>query len=136
MPDPGSPTTLGDLATVSPGKTLGEVDHYNSQRTIPVVANLAGSDLGEAATAGERAIAELGPPPRGTTISLRGQAEQMHLTLGSLREGLLLAVVAVLLLLAVNFQSLREPLMVLGILPAVLSGALGLLWLTGTAAAV
>ena len=132
MPDPSAPTLLGDLATVSAGTTLGEVDHYNSQRTIPVVANLFGSDLGGASAAVERAIAELGSPPRGITVSLRGQAEQMRLTLGSLREGLLLAIVAVLLLLAANFQSLREPLMVLGVLPAVLSGAPLLLWLTGT----
>ncbi len=132
MPDASAPTLLGDLATVSAGKTFGEVDHYNSQRTIPVGANLAGNDLGGAAAAVERAIADLGPPPRGTTVSLRGQAEQLRLTLGSLREGLLLAVVVVLLLLAANFQSLREPLMVLGVLPAVLCGALLGLWLTGT----
>jgi multidrug efflux pump subunit AcrB len=56
----------------------------------------------------------------------------MRLTLGSLREGLLLAVVVVLLLLTTNFQSLREPLMVLGAVPAVLIGAIVALWLTGT----
>ncbi len=132
MGDASTPTQLGDLATVSPGRTMGEVDHYNSQRNIPVVANLAGHDLGGAAAAVERAIAELGPPPRGTTVALRGQAEQMRLTLSSLREGLLLAVVVVLLLLTANFQSLREPLLVLAMLPAVLAGSLAALWLTGT----
>ncbi len=132
MADASSPTQLGDLASVSPGRTMGEVDHYNSQRNIPVVANLWGRDLGGAAVAVERAIAELGPPPRGMTVTLRGQAEQMRLALGSLREGLLLAVVVVLLLLTANFQSLREPLLVLATLPAVLAGALAGLWLTGT----
>jgi multidrug efflux pump subunit AcrB len=132
MADPSAPTQLGDLATVSAGKTLGEVDHYNSQRNIPVTANLVGSDLGGAAMAVEHAIAELGAPPRGTSVTLRGQAEQMRLTLTSLREGLLLAIVVVLLLLTANFQSLREPLMVLGMIPAVLSGAIVVLLLTGT----
>ena len=132
MPDASSTTTVGDVATVREGKTLGEIDHYNSQRTIPVVANLAGRDLGGAAKAVEHAVADLGPLPRGVTITLRGQAEQMRLTLLSLREGLLLAALAVVLLLMTNFQSVREPLLVLLTLPATVVGSVVLLWLTGT----
>lgn len=132
MPDATSTTTLGDVAQVSQGKTLGEVDHYNSQRTIAVVANLTGHDLGGAARLVERAVAELGPLPRGVTVALRGQAEQMRLTLASMREGLLLAALAVVLLLMTNFQSVREPLLVLFTLPATVAGALLSLWLTGT----
>lgn len=132
MPDASSTTTVGDVATVREGKTLGEIDHYNSQRTIPVVANLAGRDLGGAAKAVEHAVADLGPLPRGVTVTLRGQAEQMRLTLLSLREGLLLAALAVVLLLMANFQSVREPLLVLLTLPATVAGAVVLLWLTGT----
>lgn len=132
MPDASSTTTVGDVATVREGKTLGEIDHYNSQRTIPVVANLAGRDLGGAAKAVEHAVADLGPLPRGVTVTLRGQAEQMRLTLLSLREGLLLAALVVVLLLMTNFQSVREPLLVLLTLPATVVGSVVLLWLTGT----
>ena len=103
-----------------------------TDRTIPVVANLAGRDLGGAAKAVEHAVADLGPLPRGVTITLRGQAEQMRLTLLSLREGLLLAALAVVLLLMTNFQSVREPLLVLLTLPATVVGSVVLLWLTGT----
>jgi multidrug efflux pump subunit AcrB len=127
-----APARLRDVATVAPGKTPGEVDHYDSQRAVHVTANITGDDLGRAASEVERAIASLGPPPKGVTVALHGQAEQLRTTLASLREGLLLAIAVVVLLLTANFQSLREPLAVLAMVPAVLSGVGLALLLTGT----
>jgi multidrug efflux pump subunit AcrB len=133
VPQPGSaPALLRDVATIRETTTPGEIDHYNSQRTVQVTANIAGDDLGRAADDVDRAVASLGAPPKGATIALHGQAEQMRVTLASLREGLGLAVVVVLLLLAANFQSLREPFVVLLTTPAVLSGVVLALWITGT----
>jgi multidrug efflux pump subunit AcrB len=129
----GSPRPLlGDVATIRPGTTPGEIDHYNSQRTISITANVAGSDLGAAADAVEQATRSLGDPPKGLSVTLRGQAEQMRATLASLREGLLLSVVVVLLMLAANFQSVREPAVVLMTTPAVLAGVVVALFLTHT----
>jgi multidrug efflux pump subunit AcrB len=122
MQNGSSRAYLRDVATVRPGTTPGEIDHYNSQRAVHVTANVANDDLGKAADDVERTIASLGPPPKGTTVTLRGQAEQMRTTLASLREGLLFSVVVVVLLLAANFQSLREPLIVVMTTPAVLAG--------------
>jgi multidrug efflux pump subunit AcrB len=130
--DQSARTYLRDVADITRGSTPGEIDHYNSQRTIHVTANVASDDLAKAADDVERAIASLGPPPQGTTVALHGQAEQMRTTLESLREGLGLAVVVVLLMLAANFQSIREPLIVLLTTPAVLAGVLVALWVTGT----
>lgn len=132
MPDGNSTTTIGDVATVREGKTLGEIDHYNSTRTIPVVANLAGRDLGAAARSVEQTLITLEPLPRGVTVTMRGQAEQLRLTLLSLREGLLLAALAIVLLLMANFQSVREPLLVFLTLPSTVAGAVVLLWWSGT----
>ena len=47
---------LSDIATVAPGHTPGQVSHFNSQRTVSVTANVAGSDLGAAAREVERAL--------------------------------------------------------------------------------
>ena len=44
---------LGDVATIENGTTPGQVSHYNSQRTVSVVANVAGSDLGAASLRNE-----------------------------------------------------------------------------------
>src|SRR5262249_37382916 len=70
------------------------------------------------------AIKRAGEPPRGVLIAVQGQVEQMRTTLESLRTGLALSVVVVLLLLAANFQSFREPLVALSSPPAALAAAL------------
>lgn len=123
---------LRDVASIHDGTTPGEIDHYNSQRTIHVTANVASADLGKAAADVERALAAIGAPPKGTTVAMHGQAEQMRTTLVSLREGLALAVIVVLLMLAANFQSVREPIVVLMTTPAVLAGVIVALWITKT----
>jgi multidrug efflux pump subunit AcrB len=123
---------LRDVAEIGRGVTPGEVDHFNSQRAVHVTATLSGDDLGRAADDVDRALASLGPPPKGTTVAMHGQAEQMRTTMQSLREGLLLAILVVVLLLAASFQSVREPLIVLLCVPAVLAGVIVALRLTHT----
>lgn len=130
MPLGDSRPLLEDVATVAPGNTFGEIDHLNNQRSVNVVANIAGNDFGGAATAVQKAIAALGPPPRGMAVAIRGQLEQMTATLASLREGLLLAIVVILLLLAANFESPRDAIVVLSTIPGVLAGILLILFLT------
>jgi multidrug efflux pump subunit AcrB len=132
MPDGAPRPLVSDVATVSSGKTPGEIDHWNSQRTVSVIANVAGHDLLTAARQVEAAIKRLGAPPRGTTVAIHGQIEQMLTTLSSLREGLLLAVAVILLLLAANFQSVRAALMVVSTIPAVLAGVVLALLVTRT----
>jgi multidrug efflux pump subunit AcrB len=56
----------------------------------------------------------------------------MRATLESLREGLLLSIAVVLLMLTANFQSVREAVIVLFTTPAVLAGVVLALWLSHT----
>jgi multidrug efflux pump subunit AcrB len=56
----------------------------------------------------------------------------MHSMLGGLWAGLILAVVVILLMLAANFQSLRLSLAAVSTAPAVISGVVLVLFLTGT----
>jgi multidrug efflux pump subunit AcrB len=132
MADGAQGPLLRDVASVTPGTTPGELDHYNSQRTVDVVANVAGTDLGAAADAVDRAVAAAGAPPRGTTVAIHGQVEQMRLTLRSLVEGLALAVLVILLVLTANFQSIRDALAVIAMVPAVLAGVVIALAATGS----
>jgi multidrug efflux pump subunit AcrB len=56
----------------------------------------------------------------------------MERTMASLEEGLVLSILAIVLLLAANFQSIREPLAVLMMVPAVLAGVVLALFITQT----
>ncbi|MDX2032536.1 MAG: efflux RND transporter permease subunit [Blastocatellia bacterium] len=123
---------VGDLAQISYGTAPGEVDRYNQQRMITITGNIAGKDLGGVSAEVDEAIRRAGDPPRGVTVSARGQAPPMRQTLTGLATGLGLAIVAIFLLLAANFQSIRLAFVSLATIPAVLAGVVFALWATGT----
>jgi multidrug efflux pump subunit AcrB len=123
---------LGDLAQVNYGTVVGEYDRYNGQRLLTLTANVVGEDLGRAAGDVNASLARAGTPPRGVTVSVRGQIAPMNQTLASLGVGLGLAVVVIFLLLSANFQSMRLSFVVLSTVPAVVAGVVLALLLTGT----
>jgi multidrug efflux pump subunit AcrB len=124
--------TLRNIAQISEGTAMGEYQRYDMQRLITVRANIYGDDLAGAAQQVRRAIAELGTPPAGVSVAVRGQVVPMQEMLDGLRRGLVLAVVAIFLLLTANFQSLKMSFIVVSTVPAVLAGVVMALWLTGT----
>ena len=128
----GQSILLRDVANVTEGTAIGQYQRYNMQRTVTVTANTAGTDLGTAAAQVTAALKELGQPPAGVSVALRGQIVPMQQMMDGLRTGLLLAVVVIFLLLAANFQSLKLSLLIVSTAPAVLAGVLVMLWLTGT----
>jgi multidrug efflux pump subunit AcrB len=124
--------TLRNIAQITEGTAMGEYERYNMQRLITVRANIYGNDLAEAAQQVRRAITDLGTPPAGVTVAVRGQVVPMQDMFDGLRRGLALAVVAIFLLLTANFQSLKMSFVVVSTVPAVLAGVVVALWLTGT----
>jgi multidrug efflux pump subunit AcrB len=77
-------------------------------------------------------VARAGPPPRGVSVKYRGQIPPLEQTISGLRTGLLLAVLAIFLLLAAAFQSMRLAAAVVLTVPAVLCGVVIMLLITGT----
>src|SRR5687768_17117518 len=123
---------LGDVATVSQGTAIGEYSRYNQQRMITLTANVHGEDLGTASAEVMAAVSRAGDPPAGVTVSVRGQVAPMQQTLDGLRSGLGLAIVAIFLLLAAYFQSMKVALIVIGTIPAVIAGVALSLFVTGS----
>jgi multidrug efflux pump subunit AcrB len=132
MRDGRSDTRLTDIATMKFGVMPGLIERYNGQHVVSLTANIHGMALGGAARELTRALAAAGTPPRGVSVLLRGEIPALEQTLAGLRLGLLLAVLAIFLLLAANFQSVRLALAIVLTIPAVLCGALLLLQLTRT----
>jgi multidrug efflux pump subunit AcrB len=123
---------LGDLARIENATIIGEYDRVNGQRMVTLTANVAGEDLGRALARVNAAIRRAGEPPRGATVTIRGQLAAMAETFSNITAGLIVAVVVIFLLLAANFQSLRLAFVVVSTVPAVLAGVVIMLWLTGT----
>jgi multidrug efflux pump subunit AcrB len=123
---------LGDIAKIENSTIVGEYDRTNGQRLVTLSANVFGEDLGRVATHVDEAIARVGAPPRGITVTVRGQLAAMRETFRNISAGLIVAVVVIFLLLAANFQSLRLAFVVVSTVPAVLAGVVLMLLATGT----
>jgi len=123
---------LGDVARIENSTIIGEYDRFNGERMVTMSANASGEDLGRVANRVDQAIARAGTPPRGATVAVRGQIAPMRETLRNIAGGLMVAVVVMFLLLAANFQSLRLAVVVVSTVPAVLTGVVVMLAITGT----
>jgi len=123
---------LGDVARIENSTIVGEYDRFNGQRMVTLSANVAGDDLGRVATHVDDAIARAGAPPRGATVTVRGQITAMRETLRNIAAGLVVAVIVIFLLLWANFQSFRLAFVVVSTVPAVLTGVVLMLAATRT----
>jgi multidrug efflux pump subunit AcrB len=125
-------TQLTNVASLKFGTMPGLIERYNGQHVVSLTANIHGITLGEAARSLNEAVAQAGTPPRGVSVRLRGEIPPLEQTIAGLRIGLLLAVLAIFLLLAANFQSMRLALAIVLTVPAVLCGVLLMLRVTHT----
>ncbi len=123
---------LGDVATVTPTKTLGESYNMGTMGYTTVVANVHQTDLARAQKDVEAAIASLGELPKGVTVEVAGMTPVLDETMNSLSSGLLIAILVIFLLLAANFQSFKVSFVILSTVPFVVLGSLILLMLTGS----
>lgn len=126
-----SSPTLGDIADFKITRVPGEYDRSGPRRFLTVSANIHQTDLGRATDAVNEALKSMGPVPRGMKTEVKGMSSLLTETLSSLQNGLLFAVLVIFLLLAANFQSTKLSITVLCTIPAVITGSLGLLLLTG-----
>jgi multidrug efflux pump subunit AcrB len=131
------PQLLSNVASVSRTYGATNITHYNVARTYDVQANVDGSDLGSVANGVYKVVDDMkGTMPRGTTAKVKGQVESMESSFRGLAFGLVFAVVLVYALMAVNFQSWLDPLVILMALPGAIAGIAWMLLLSQTTVSV
>ena len=128
-----TPQMLANLASFRRSVAPGVVSHYNAAPVIDIYGAVQDSDLGFVSTQIDRLLAatrhEL---PRGSQVIVRGQIKTMTDSFSGLLAGLGAAVVLIYLLIVVNFQSWRDPFIIITALPAALAGIVWMLFLTHT----
>lgn len=123
---------LGDVASITSTKELGESYNLGTMGYTTVTANTHKTDLEQASKDVKKAIESLGELPKGVNIEVAGMAPVLDETLSSLASGLLIAIVVIFLMLSATFQSFRVSLVILTTVPFVVVGSLALLNLTGS----
>jgi multidrug efflux pump subunit AcrB len=124
---------LGNLATFRRDQSPIVVDHYNIQPVFDIYADVDQRDLGGVAGEIRRIIAdETKSLPVGTTLVLRGEVQTMSESFVRLGIGIIFAIGLVYLLMAVNFQSWLDPVIILMAIPGAFCGILWMLFITQT----
>jgi multidrug efflux pump subunit AcrB len=131
--NPAAPQLLSNVATLTRGTEETVQTHVNTQPTYDVYAAVQDRDLGSVQREIQRVIAEAQPQLQAPdTISIRGQIESMNQAFFHIGIGLVVALVAVYLLMVLNYQNWGDPLVVLAALPLAFSGIVMSLFATGT----
>ncbi len=133
--DNGQPVLLGNVATIVKDNVPVQIDRKYQQRLVEVTANVQGSDLGTVAQAIQQKINTLTLPP-GFEIRQSGNVAQQNKTFRDLGLAFGLAIILVYVVMASQFQSLIDPLIIMFTVPLGIVGVLWALFLTRTTLSV
>jgi multidrug efflux pump subunit AcrB len=132
-PNGNTTQLLGNVADFRRDLSPIIADHYNIQPVYDVYADVDQRDLGGVASEIEKIMDETKKGlPKTTQISLRGEVQTMNESFVRLGVGIIFAIMLVYLLMAVNFQSWLDPLIILMAIPCAFCGILWMLFLTQT----
>jgi multidrug efflux pump subunit AcrB len=124
---------LGNVASFRRDQSPIIVDHYNIQPVFDVFADVDQRDLGGVADEIQKIMDQTKKTlPQTTTLALRGEVKTMNDSFVRLGIGIVFAIMLVYLLMAVNFQSWLDPLIILMAIPCAFCGILWMLFLTQT----
>ncbi|MBK7948853.1 MAG: efflux RND transporter permease subunit [Deltaproteobacteria bacterium] len=123
----GELVDMRNLVTVERGATAASITRTDRQRSVKVMGSLEGIALGDAVVRAQRIADEILP----STMSLRltGDAEAMRESGQQFMVMMVLAVLVIYMVLAAQFESFTQPIIVMAALPFSMVGALGGLWL-------
>lgn len=121
---------LDNLITLRESVAPRELNHFDKLRSATITANLAaGHSLDEGLAFMEQAVREAAPP--GTRIDYLGGSREYKETGAQIYLTFVLALAFIFLVLAAQFESFRDPLIIMLSVPTALAGALLTLHLTG-----
>ncbi len=127
----GTLVPLEAVARVEEGIGPRQLNHFDRVRSATLTASLTpGFSLGEAIDSLNAAADAVLPP--GASVALAGESRELEESGSALWFAFGLALVAVFLVLAAQFESLLHPFTVLLSVPLAATGALGTLLLTGS----
>jgi len=127
----GEDVVLRNLVSTEPGRGPTIIRRKDQQRQVGVSADVVGRDLGSVAADVEAALAGI-PRPAGYDFSLAGNVEEQRRSQIELLSSLALAIVLVYMVLACQYESLRDPLLVMLSVPLAAIGVVVMLYLTDT----
>ncbi|HJV93224.1 MAG TPA: efflux RND transporter permease subunit [Azonexus sp.] len=126
----GSMISLDNLVSINETIAPRELNHFSQRRAVTISANLApGYTMGEALSAMDAIAAKVLKP--GYAVDYNGQSREFRQSSSSLALTFGLALAFIYLVLAAQFESFRDPFIIMLTVPLSMAGALLALWLSG-----
>jgi multidrug efflux pump subunit AcrB len=130
--DTDSSFLLKDVATVEKTVSLNTINRDQQRRCVTVTAAIAeGNNVTLVSDQVTKAVNAM-ELPEGASIEFNGENEQIMDAMGQVMLMLLLGIVLVYFVMVAQFQSLREPFIVMFTIPLAFTGGFLALLLTGT----
>jgi hydrophobe/amphiphile efflux-1 (HAE1) family protein len=128
-----TPVYVRDVATFTLGEGPAHIERENQVRILRINGdvNTAISDIGTVNDRIRERLAGL-DLPQGYSLIYGGEEEAIQETNRNLAMVILLAILLVFVVMAVQYERLSNPLVILAAVPLSLVGVVGMLWLTGT----
>jgi hydrophobe/amphiphile efflux-1 (HAE1) family protein len=132
FPTSGAPLRLRDVADLREGSAPQTIERENQNRLVRVTADVLPQvwSVGEATAAVRKALAGL-PLPEGYRLSFGGQEETIRENRKVLLTVIALAIFLVFAVMAVQYESLVNPLVIMVAIPLATTGVVLALALTG-----
>jgi hydrophobic/amphiphilic exporter-1 (mainly G- bacteria), HAE1 family len=127
----GEQVSLRNLVVTEAGRGPLLIDRKDQQRLFTVQANVAGRDQGSVAQEVQARLNRI-PRPMGYDLMVAGNFEEQQKAFRELAVSIVLALVLVYMVLACQYESFRDPLVVMFSVPLAAVGVLVTLFLTKT----
>ncbi|MCL6616277.1 MAG: efflux RND transporter permease subunit, partial [Anoxybacillus ayderensis] len=128
----GSFVKLGDIASVTVGKSRVQIQRVNEQSAVQFTVKYKSSvTLSDISALVDREIAKLDLPSE-TDIVFGGDRELLESSIDDLALAFALAVTFVYLVMAAQFESFKHPFIIMFTIPLMIIGITAGLWLTQT----
>jgi HAE1 family hydrophobic/amphiphilic exporter-1 len=127
----GEPVVLRNVVTVGPRKGPVLIERKDQERVINVSADISGRDMGSILSDLREPLRNV-PVPPDFTIAFGGDYEEQQKSFRELLLSCILAIVLVYMVMACQYESLRDPFVVMFSVPLAAIGVILMLFLTGT----
>ncbi len=123
---------LQDVADVRLQSGAAFIYREQQQRYVPIKFSVRGRDLGGAVLEAQRAVASQVLLPGGYSLEWVGEFGNLQEAISRLSVVVPLAIALIVLLLYLNFGSIRDAMLAASVIPMALIGGIFALWVTGT----
>jgi heavy metal efflux system protein len=127
---------LEDVAEVHRRSGAAFIYREQQQRYVPIKFSVRGRDLGSAVLEAQRAVEANVPLPGGYRLEWVGEFGNLQEAIARLSVAVPFSIALIVLLLYLNFGSLRDALLAASVIPMALLGGIFALWISGTAFSV